>query len=276
MKKVLIICVFSLILTSCSLFQRHNDLEANESKAAAPQPWEGEVARLSTKVSALETKLDVISSNLDRIQMQRSQPIIEASNQPQTSIAAPVEVPEQPQVSASPERPQALPDSVRHISTQGNLEVEKEFRANMELFQKGKNLESSNGFSQLAKSYPTHLLASHSLYWAGEAAVRGEQLSLAIENWEELEKNYPRSAYLPDTLSGLSQAYRSQGNLAKAKEYRIALEKAFPKSPAALHFQQYSKGLTNEANEKKISKIKEEPKIPTFDENNADEAPGVD
>jgi TolA-binding protein len=86
----------------------------------------------------------------------------------------------------------------------------------------------------LAKNHPRHLLASHSLFWAGEANARAREWSLAQENWEELEKAYPRSAYLPDALAGLARAHESQGNSSRAQSYRETLIRAFPKSPVAM------------------------------------------
>jgi TolA-binding protein len=104
----------------------------------------------------------------------------------------------------------------------------------MELFQSGKNLEAASRFALFAKKYPRHLLASHALYWAGEASARAQQWSIAMENWEELQKAYPRSAYVPEALAGLARAYEKQGNPSKAQMYRSTLMKAFPKSPVAL------------------------------------------
>lgn len=241
-KAILFGALGALVLSSCSLLERHDAVEdpttdaaANEAATAtdgAPS-MESEVSRLNTKVSALETKLDVLTSNMERMEMQRSQPVIEAQNAPQPTMAAPVEVPESTQVSAAPVQPSTLPVAVKSADANDSA-AEKDFRAAMVLFQNGKNMEAASRFALVAKKFPQHLLASHSLYWAGEASARGQQWSLATENWEELEQRYPRSAYVPEALAGLARAYDSQGDTAKARKYRDTLLRAFPKSPVTL------------------------------------------
>lgn len=238
MKKVLFLCAVSTLLCSCSLLQRHSEeeLEASVEGPAAP-PIDEEVAKLNAKVSALETKLEVLTATMERFQLRGAQPVIEASSmpQPQPTMAAPVEISD-PQVSSAPIRPQELPETAKSQSTPPPApEAEKEFREGMALFQSGKNMEAASKFALIAKKYPDHLLAAHSLYWAGEASARSEQWSLAIANWEELEKKYPRSAYLPESLAGLARAYENQGDLGRARAYKDTLLRAFPKSPVAIH-----------------------------------------
>jgi TolA-binding protein len=250
MKKAIIFgALGTLLLGSCSLLQRHTEgeeashdsenIEATAEESGKGATVETEVSRLNTKISALETKLDVLTSNMERLDMQRQQPVIEAQAAPQPTMAAPVEVPEEsPQVSAAPVQPATLlPNNVKSAgSTALDSQAEKDFRAAMVLFQNGKNMDAASHFAMLAKKYPQHLLASHSLYWAGEASARGQQWSLATENWEELEKRYPRSAYVPEALAGLAHAYENQGDIVKAKNYRDTLLRSFPKSPVALSF----------------------------------------
>jgi TolA-binding protein len=251
--------VTALILSSCSLLQRNTDeleddsappfdpaessqsIDTESEGAAAPtSSIESEVSRLNTKISALETKLDVLTASVERNQLRRTQPIIEAQAEPQPNMAAPVEESseEEPtiQTSAAPTRPAALPVAVKS-SEKPSAGSEREFQSAMELFQEGKNLEAASRFALFAKKYPRHLMASHALYWAGEASARSQQWSLAMENWEELEKLYPRSAYMPEALAGLARAYENQGNTAKANSYRNALLRGFPKSPTALSLQ---------------------------------------
>jgi TolA-binding protein len=276
--KLLICLAFLSILAlpSCSLFQRDlEDLEAAESNEPPFDPSESreslegqlnpeaidsssvastgvdtEISRLNTKISALETKLDVLSASLEKVQLQKSQPVIEAA--PEPNLAAPVEVnyenEQSATVSSAPARPaqplMELPESPKTIS---GGSVEKEFRMAMDMYQSGKNVEASTKFSLIAKKYPRHLLAGHSLYWAGESAARAKQWSVALENWELLEKSYPRSAYIPDALAGLARAYENQGDSSKARSYRESLIRAFPNSPVVLSLQLKTEKSLNKA-----------------------------
>lgn len=291
MKNVLIMGFLSAVLCSCSLLERHQSVEeaseptaANEEKAP---PLESEVARLNTKISALETKLDVLSTSMDRMQMQKSQPVIEAQPEaattPQPNMAAPVDyasssvAEEQPQISAAPQPARQLPSAIKNVSASStpvisaaaSTEAEKEFRGAMTLFQNGKNLESASKFAMLAKKFPQHLLASHALYWAGEAGARAQQWSLAAENWEELESRYPRSAYLPEALAGLSKAYENQGDIGKAKSYKENLLRAFPKSPVALSYSSQNSVPTSKAT---YSPEPQEESAPAYDSNTSQES----
>lgn len=262
MKKLIFACVLGAGLCSCSIFQRHNsgddyevkDLEPGQippsaSASVEPEPQapavDSEISKLNTKISALETKVDVLSASLERVQAQKSQPVIRAEMPPQTNMAAPVEGGPQadsdavatetaPHVSAAPIRASSLPGSAKSPAKSTDNSAEKDFRAGMKLFQSGRNLEAASQFAMVAKKYPDHLLAAHALYWAGEASSRGQQWSIAMDNWSELEKKYPHSAYVPEALAGLAKAYEMQGDTAKAKKYRALLARAFPKSPVAM------------------------------------------
>lgn len=273
MKKFALILGLSASLFSCSLLQRHDaeeevgevgevrdlepqdgplfDASGNEvgSETSAPVSASGrvdsQVAKLNTKIAALETKVDVLTASLERVQAERSQPVIHAETRPEPTMAAPVEMPseiEEPaatQVSAAPARPAALPVMIKSMdkpaaSASG---AEKEFRVAMQMFQNGQNLEAASRFAMVAKKYPNHLLAGHALYWSGEANARGQQMALAGDAWAELEKRYPRSAYLPEALAGLAKAHEAQGDSSKAAHYRALVLRSFPKSPVALRME---------------------------------------
>lgn len=266
MKKFALILGLSASLFSCSLLQRHDeedtaevrdleepqdgplfDTEGNEI-GAQKSPAAGrdsEVANLRTKVSALETKLDVLTASLERVQAERSQPVIHAETRPQPTMAAPVEMPSeieepvQSHISAAPARPAPLPVTVKSMDkpSASASAAEKDFRAAMQMFQNGQHLEAASRFALVAKKYPNHLLAGHALYWAGEANSRGNQMGLAGDSWAELEKRYPRSAYLPEALAGLAKAHEAQGDTAKANHYRSLLLRSFPKSPVAIRME---------------------------------------
>lgn len=282
MKKLLLCGFAAVLISSCSVLQRNTeDLESEanrppfepsetaetiEALAASPGSLESEVSRLNTKVSALETKLDVLTATMERTQMHRAQPVIEA--EPQANMAAPVEEiameeTSSPIISAAPVRPVAIPTATKTFESRPTGS-EKEFRSAMELFQSGKNIEAASRFGAFAKKYPRQLLASHALYWAGEASARAQQWSLALENWEELEKVYPRSAYLPEALAGLARAHENQGNPVKAKFYRDSLVRAFPKSHVALAMEMNQNSGIKGTNRQSAPAGEEE--IPAYDE----------
>ena len=284
MKKLLPACLLTAaLLNSCSLLQRSSPAPeqegpeapfAGEVNAVTPvadltPSYEAEISRMSTKIAALETKVDVLTANLEKAQMRNAQPVIEGGARPSPRLAAPVEdlddaAFEAAQVSAAPVRAAALPSESK-VPDAPTSAVEKDFRAAMDLFQAGQNLEASSQFALFSKKNPRHLLASHALYWAGEAAARGQQWSLAVQNWQELEKTYPRSAYLPDALAGLARAYEKQGDIARAKGYKDTLLRTFPKSPVAISLNSPRGHEVGSVNQR-VQFREEQEEVPTFEE----------
>ena len=260
MRYSVLVLVGTFALSACSMFQRSHDPdpallppgtalhvpdEDSEAETAdkAQPGLEDEVAKLNTKIEALETKLAVLTHAFENFQATKSQPQINADqgsapdqnaaqtsdteNSSQPSLSVPVV--EQPReahvknVSAAPVPP-----------ARGSNAVEGEFRKAMTEFQQGHYRNAAQQFAALAQENPNHLLAGHALYWAGEANARVQQWSGAIEDWENIEKNYPTSTYVPEALAGLAKAYEVQGNVSKAKGYKETLTRSFPNSPVAL------------------------------------------
>ncbi len=305
MKKALLICALCANLFSCSILERRGNgagsEEENEVRDIEPghetplfnangqevgNSGDSEISRLNTKIAALETKLDVLTASMERMQAHRSQPVIEAEAIPQPTLAAPVtdlqevrEPPQTAQISAAPDKPAQVSPSLKNTAFRQNSitasGAEKEFRAGMQLFQNGRNLEAASRFALMAEKFPNHLLAGHALYWAGEANARGKQWALAVENWLGLEKNYPRTAYLPEALAGLAKAYDSLGDSTKSKFYRTMLMHSFPKSPIALQSEPSLKNTPTAQNNHPASTAAEvgteDEQAPIFEENSNNE-----
>jgi len=169
---ILLSLLMLALLPGCSLFERDiQELEAMESQEPPFDPEEAknslvgqlnpdipdstsvpsssseaEISRLQTKVAALETKVDVLTASLEKVQMLRSQPVIEAAS-PEPNLAAPVansasgmeenhmEV-DGPVVSSAPARPVQTNVVARSDSApQSGIGAEREFRSAMDLFQ---------------------------------------------------------------------------------------------------------------------------------------------
>lgn len=269
-----VILLASLLLNGCAMFERDSEepdnsppfppsnIEAStflspeereatanmsetkpEAKRLAASPAENrpgsaaeqEIAQLNSKVEALETKIEVMREEMRRLQIRGVQPQLKA---------------EAPVVKPTPTLPQTIvrdqtntasaaqtksPVKMPTVKANPTL-VERNFRDAMKLLRDGDNRESANLFYSLAKSNPDHALASHALFWAGEAGARARNWKVSIRHWTKVEREYPRSNYMPEILAGLSRAHAATGNLSMSKKYREALVKAFPDAPATLNF----------------------------------------
>lgn len=253
MKRFLSIAIGSYLLAGCSVFERTPE-ETNEppfppssvsedtgTAPAAENVMENEIARLNTKIEALETKLAALSDNVSTQKAAADQPRLRAESP--LSEDAPIDAASQ---DVDPESlPTKLPHNAKSAlatevagadmsnSMQGSGNVEKDFQAAMKTLNAGNYKEAANRFFAISKNYPQHPLASHALYWAGESAARARNWKIAITHWSNLETNHPRSIYVAEALAGLANAHANAANAEQAKHYRDILIRAFPDSPAA-------------------------------------------
>ncbi len=207
---------------------------ANESAVRPGSAAEQEITHLNSKVEAMETKIEVLREEMRQMRIRGSQPQMQAeAPQPKKNL---------------PEVPKAVIDTTNIASAannrpariippaKNNSAMEKDFQAAMKLLRTGNNRDSANQFFSIAKANPNHSLASHALFWAGEAGARSRNWKVSIRHWTKVEREYPRSQYMPEVLAGLSRAYAATGNISMAKKYRDTLVKAFPDAPATLNF----------------------------------------
>ncbi len=212
-----------------------------DPKARPGSAAEQEIAQLNSKVEALETKIEVIREEMRRMQIRGIQPKLQAEPSPQTATAtirSAGKVRDTTNIAsaAHTKAPVALPISIIKQKPKTIERVERDFQNAMKLLREGDNQESANMFYSLAKTNPDHALSSHALFWAGEAGARARNWKISIRHWTKIEREYPRSNYMPEVLAGLSRAYAASGNLSMAKKYRETLVQAFPDSPATLNF----------------------------------------
>lgn len=202
---------------------------------------EQELAQVNSKVEALETKIEVLREELRQMQVRGSQPQIQASrpmeieesNDPPADVetSLPTSALDRTNISSAAT---VKPNVIRN--NQNSTEVEQKFESAMQQLQKGEHRESANSFFALAKEHPEHILASHALFWAGEAGARSQNWKISILHWTKIEREYPKSNYIPEVLAGLSRAYDATGNKSLARKYKETLVQAFPDAPATLNF----------------------------------------
>lgn len=265
-------CFFAVSLfafSACSAFERAPEAadeppfppsEAGETTAAAAADdtvppasenyMENEIARLNTKVEALETKLAAMDGRASEDNVRGAQPKLRAEASPEedmqiaqdhdpeasqgASVASRLatKLPLTTKSAADASALNAGEDADAAPAISGN--VEKDFQSSMQVFENGNFKEAANRFFAISKEYKNHPLASHALYWAGESALRARNWKIAIAHFSNLEDNYPRSVYIADALAGLSNAYSASANSSEAKRYRDVVVSAFPDSSAAM------------------------------------------
>ena len=213
---------------------------------------------LITKVAALETKLDVMAANMERLQAQKSQPIIQAEPaHPQAHLAAPVsenaEISDEApaQVSAAPSRPARFPTITKNFESETPIKSGSTHRGRKRI-QSGYDVvpkwpEFGCGFALCFNgeevSAPHARLAFPSTGRARPLPVRnsGRSRWRTGRSWKSATRVRPTC---PKPLSGLARAYDATGDATKAKYYRTVLARAFPKSPVALRSESVPAGTS--------------------------------
>lgn len=120
------------------------------------------------------------------------------------------------------------------IKTRVATEVEKkEYKAAFSLMKAKKYKQASKAFLVFKQSHPESILASNSLYWAGEAnLVLGKEES-ALKCFMDVVNVYPNSLKAPGALLRGADTFRKLDNIDKAEEkYKMLIEK-YPNSKAA-------------------------------------------
>lgn len=179
---------------------------------------EHEVSRLNEKLSAMEVKLNALQAEIEA----RRAAIPERISYDETTSSASAPDP-------------TLPNKVKNNNVEPKVHVETEFKTALKRYQEGKYLDASMQFYEVSKNYSGHLLASHALFWAGDAHARSGQWTMATKRWEELTTRYPKSIFIPDAFAGLAQAFSKQNNAERAGYYRNILYKNYPDAPATLN-----------------------------------------
>ena len=271
MKRFLALAMATYLLTGCSIFERRTEdgmeqppFSPNSTADEAIPPtsenyMENELARLNTKIEALETKLSALSDNVDTTTARTAQPKLRAEGldgEPPVADPSNDIDPEAPSAQAITAVSTKLPTTVKAAppsrasdsmsadeaeseaeagTTQATGNIEKDFQTAMKSLTSGNHKEAANRFFAISKQHRQHPLASHALYWAGESGARARNWKIAIAHWSNLEANYPRSVYISDALAGLAAAYGSAGSGDQSKHYRDVVMRAFPDSPATMN-----------------------------------------
>ena len=75
------------------------------------------------------------------------------------------------------------------------------------------------GFQSFLKQFPESTPTQHALYWLGECYYSKKDFFNAIESFERVSKNFPKSEKVPTALLKEAYSYLEVGDKAKARSY---------------------------------------------------------
>jgi tol-pal system protein YbgF len=88
-------------------------------------------------------------------------------------------------------------------------------------------------FNEFLKRFPATSLAAHARYWIGESYYNKKEYRSAIDNYEGLIANHPKSDKVPAALLKEGLAYAEQGDVAKARSFFKRVLEEFPQTDEA-------------------------------------------
>lgn len=211
-----------IALSGCASFSRSDQSAQKQQAPDSRQVFlEHEVSRLSEKLSALETKINAMEAQIAH--NLRAGKIGSAGSN--------INGPAASGGTAAENLPVKLPGEIKPKT----IGIESSFRKALESYQSGRYDDASMRFYEISKNNASHLLASHALYWAADSHAKRGEWEMATRRWQQLESQYPRSAFITETLAGLAGAFEKQGNLERANHYKNVLYKHYPDAPATMN-----------------------------------------
>lgn len=97
----------------------------------------------------------------------------------------------------------------------------------------GRFSESARAFEDFIQSYPKHELTDNAYYWLGESYYVTRQYPLALAAFQNLEKQFPLSAKLPDALLKIGYTYHELEDYSQAETALTKVMNSFPNDSVA-------------------------------------------
>lgn len=88
-------------------------------------------------------------------------------------------------------------------------------------------------FTDFLKLNPDHPYADNALFWCGEIRFLQGRHRAALQDFERMQKQYPRGNKLPDALYRMGLIHLERGDSARARGYFKQVREQFPDTAAA-------------------------------------------
>jgi len=115
----------------------------------------------------------------------------------------------------------------------GGEEEKDHYTAAYLALKSGRYEEAINNFRDLLKAHPNSAYSDQAYYWLGESYLAQNNTPRAIGNFEWMVSNYPESTKHAVAMLRLGIAYQTQGRTTEARDLLQRLIKTHGDSPAA-------------------------------------------
>ncbi|MGB5812195.1 MAG: tol-pal system protein YbgF, partial [Polyangiales bacterium] len=109
----------------------------------------------------------------------------------------------------------------------------EDYRRGLDLIRDQRFDDAASALSAFLDVYPNHPYADNALFWRGEIHYIKHEYTLALKDFEAIEKHHPWGNKLPDALYRIGQIYLKRGDRARAQTYFERVREQFPDTAAA-------------------------------------------
>lgn len=111
--------------------------------------------------------------------------------------------------------------------------IEQAYQAAFSQLKAGRFNESARLFEDFIQKNPNHDLTDNSYYWLGESYYVTRNYPLALSAFQSLEKRFPLSSKLADSLLKIGYTYHELEDYQQAQDALVKVVNSFPNEPVA-------------------------------------------
>ena len=178
----------------------------------------------------------VPETNTTPVISQAAPPVSEMKKAVPVSKTAPSELPSEPQVGETAQRPET---DERLMVPEPN----PRYREAMEIFRGGDYKRAAGLFEAFAQQFPKDDLADNALYWSGECRYTQKDYAGALKQFRQVIEAYPSGSKVPDALLKIGFTYLSLGDKESAVTYLKKVVAQYPFSTAGAKAEERLKTL---------------------------------
>ena len=138
------------------------------------------------------------------------------------------QAPAQAQQAKAPGKPTDVPAAASNTDP-----AEAIYSKGMQAFQAKEYDKAASMWSDVAKNYPKHNLASNAYFWMGEAYFQKGDMPQAVLNYQEVIEKFPKSTKAPSAMLKQGMAFQKLNKKEAAKMIFQDLIKKYPDSAEA-------------------------------------------
>ncbi len=192
-------------------------LKEEALKRQAEQDQPAKAAEVAKRLDALEAKLDALRARQQGLDQKVGELLRQADEASRRAAEQSAKEEEAKTAAREPKadapgapKPPASDPSILTPTTAYNQAYNDYLKGNYDL--------AIAGFEDFLKKFPATSLTAHAQYWIGESYFNKKEYRQAIDAYERVTANYPRSDKVPAALTKAGLAYVETGNAAKGRE----------------------------------------------------------